>query len=162
MIRRNWKTLGDDKLLLRQRADGIMEIKALVHAFNLYPHARKWFPEVGDLEPLPRYSVWTEKRKVCIEDIWPGKTALQGSPTHLVSIFQDKTVDGIKLTPLSANDVLSTLLRQTVIPTHRHTAQYLVDTIAKTANSLTGIAVRIGTDAYCSPDAMIPLENALS
>jgi len=162
MIRRQWKTLGDDKLLLREKAAGTMEMRALVHAFNLYPHASKWFPEIGDLEPLPRYSVWTEKRKVAIEDIWPGRTATDDAPTHLVSIVQDETVGGIAVSPLTQKDILSILLRQTVIPTHRETASHIVRSIAATANQLKGVTARLGPNAYESSNALIPLEEALS
>jgi len=161
LIRRKWKTLGDDKLLLKKGADASMRLRALVHAFNLYPHAKKWFPEIGDLTPLPRYSIWTEKRKVRIEDIWPGRTTVTGVPTHIVSIVQDETVNGIKILPLASNDVLSTLMRQTVIPTHRKTAGFIVDAIASTAKRLTGVAARIGPDAYDSFDLLNPLEKAL-
>lgn len=162
MIRRNWKTLGDDKLLLGRGEHGAMTLKALVHAFNLYPHARRWFPEVGDLTHLPRYSEWTEKRKVLIEEIWPGQTLVENTPTHLVSIVQDNSVKDLRVCPLSQNEVLSLLLRQTVIPTHHETAARILEIIASTAKRLKGISVRFGEGAYHSPDTLIPLEKALS
>jgi hypothetical protein len=78
MIRNGWKTLGDDKLLLRI-ANGEPELRALVHTFNLHPRTRSWFPEVGDLEHLPVYSEWTEKRKLNPDDVWAGSTWIQQS-----------------------------------------------------------------------------------
>jgi hypothetical protein len=162
MIRRKWKTLGDDKLLLRKNASGTMELRALVHAFNLYPHTRDWFPEIGDLESLPHYSVWTEKRKVRIEDIWPGRTVKKDSPTHLVNVVLDDTVKDIEVTPLAQNEILFTLLRQTVIPTHPETARHIVQSLAASARQLKGITARIGPNAYESSDALILLEEALS
>ncbi len=162
MIRRKWKTLGDDKLLLRKNSSGKMQLRALVHAFNLYPHAREWFPEIGDLKSRPHYSVWTEKRKVRIEDIWPGSTIKKDIPSHLVNIVLDNTVPGIEVTSLAQSDILFILLRQTVIPTHPETARYIVRSISETARRLKGITARIGPNAYASADALIPLEEVLS
>lgn len=162
MIRRKWKTLGDDKLLLRKSNSGRMQLRALVHTFNLYPGTRKWFPEIGDIGALPHYSVWTDKRRVRITEIWPGKAVYEDSPTHLVHILQNGPSGGLTLSPLKDHEVLSILLRQTVIPTHRETAGQIFQTIAKTASGLRGIEAQIGQDAYRDPECLVPLELALS
>ncbi len=62
LMRAGWRTLGDDKLLLRI-VDGRPRLAAVLHSLNLHPRTRQWFPEVGDLWLLPAYSAWTEKRK---------------------------------------------------------------------------------------------------
>ena len=64
---RGWRALGDDKLLVRESTrTSTVRVAALLHTFNLHPATRSWFPEVGDLECLPTYSAWTEKRKVSV------------------------------------------------------------------------------------------------
>ena len=80
-VRRGWRALGDDKLLARVDDDGTVRVAALLHTFNLHPATRGWFPEVGDLEQLPTYSAWTDKRKVSASSIWSDATADVGAPT---------------------------------------------------------------------------------
>ena len=84
-VRRGWRALGDDKLLARVDDDGTVRVAALLHTFNLHPATRAWFPEVGDLEQLPTYSAWTDKRKVSASAIWSGATADIGAPTRVVA-----------------------------------------------------------------------------
>lgn len=161
LIRRQWQTLGDDKLLLRIGARRLPEIAALMHHANLHPKAREWFPEVGDLERLPPYSAWTPKRRVDIRDIWRGKTVSRGCPTHLLSIARREAGSGVRIAALSRADVLSTLLRQTVIPRERTIAAAVLSTIGATARRLEGLHVEIAEDAYRDPDCLEPLEHAL-
>jgi len=162
LVRSGWQTLGDDKLLLRVGADGVPELRALVHTFNLHPQTRRWFPEVGDLEELPTYSEWTEKRKVRPETIWPGCTVDRGRPTHLLQIERDESISGVCVEEMPQCDLVGTLLRQTVIPTEVETAARILGTVAPVASSLTGIKVGIGEDAYADPDCLEPLLSALS
>ncbi len=161
LIRRGWLTLGDDKLLLRMGDTGAAEVRALQHHFNLHPCTRGWFPEVGDLERLPVYSSWTEKRKVRIEDIWPGCVCDAGCLTHLVHISQRDDIAGVRVAPLGRGDILSTLLHQTVIPNDRAIAQHVLSVLAATAQRLAGMCLEIGPDAYADPDCVAPLEAAL-
>ena len=161
LIRRGWRTLGDDKLLLRRSGSGRPEVRALQHHFNLHPHTRRWFPEVGDLERLPTYSTWTEKRKVRIEDIWPGHAGEQGTPTHLVLISRRQDITGLGLTRLGHGDVLSALLHQAVIPNDRAIARQVLSTLAAAAQRLQGVRVEIGPEAYADPNCVAPLEAML-
>jgi len=162
LIRRGWQALGDDKLLLKIGPGGQPQIRALLHNFNLHPKAREWFPEVGNLERLPPYSAWTEKRKVRIADIWPGRTSREGIPTHLVRI--DRTADGrgIRVSAMEQGQVLSTLLRQTVMPNERRTVEQIIATVAGTAKGLRGVRVEVAADAYRDPACLEQLEAALS
>jgi hypothetical protein len=175
LVRVGWKTLGDDKLLLRIGADGAPELRGLVHTFNLHPRTRSWFPEVGDLEQLPSYSDWTEKRKVHPETIWPGSTTtaavpnvlfhLSGRSTHgdRSSRTRSAVSDPLHLSdPLSAASVLSILLHQTVVPSHAPTARPILATIARTARNLVGFRVDIDEDAYMLPTCLSPLESAIT
>jgi len=136
LVRQGWQTLGDDKLLLRIGADGAPELRGLVHTFNLHPRTRSWFPEVGDLERLPAYSDWTEKRKVHPETIWPGSTTNEAAPSVLLHLSTgtpnrkttltriDCPSDPFHLSdPLSPASVLSILLHRTVVPSHAPTAR---------------------------------------
>ncbi len=160
-IRRGWRAVGDDKLLLRV-VDGRPELAALQRTFNLHPATREWFPEVGDLERLPRYSTWTLKRKVKIESIWPEPAADGAHPTHLLRVRRTPEPGGIALTPLAGGDTLRTLLRQVAMPTERSTASRILSAIAPTARGLRGFDVVVGEDAYRAPDALDPVLEALA
>ena len=161
MIRRGWKTLGDDKLLLRRNKDGTVDVAALLHNFNLHPRTRDWFPEVGDLTELPTYSPWTEKRKVRIESIWPGTTATSSRPTHLIEVARQSDTHGLKLAPLPHAKVLPLLMRQTVIPTHPVWAGQILATLAAAAAQLQGWRIEIGDDAYEREEHLAELETLL-
>ncbi len=162
MIRRGFCTLGDDKLLLRIGDDGAPELRALVHTFNLHPKTREWFPEVGDLERLPTYSEWTEKRKVHPEAIWPGRTLTHARPTHLLQLARREEASGIAIGPLSQSEVVSILLHQTVVPSERETAGRILAAVVTTARSLRGFRVEIGENAYREEGCLEPVEAAMS
>jgi len=160
-VRRGWQTLGDDKLLVRVGADAVPEARALVHHCNLHPLTRRWFPEVGDLERLPRYSASTEKRKVHIDDIWPARTLTRGRPTHVVHIAASADARRLSATRLDATEILATLLRSTVIPNQPAPARPLLVTLAAVAKQLDGWRVDVGPDAYAEPDCLEPIEAVL-
>jgi len=160
LVRRGWQVLGDDKLLLRHHGREPY-VAALLHTFNLHPKTREWFPEVGDLEVLPRYSAWTEKRKVNVTSIWTHAPAHGARPTMLVSLQRDQAFSGVVISPLDLGARLDTLLRQTVIPVEAATARAIITDVANAASVMGGIAVRIGTDAYHDANALAQLEAAL-
>jgi hypothetical protein len=160
LVRRGWQVLGDDKLLLRMR-DGRPNVAALLHTFNLHPKTREWFPEVGNLEHLPRYSVWTEKRKVSISSIWSHAPAQTAEPTLLISLRRNMDVRDPIITELGEEGILETLLRQTVIPADRASARGIVSTVARTAVRLRGLSVEVPTDAYRDPQFLDLLESAI-
>ncbi len=160
LVRRGWRVLGDDKILLRMR-DGLPEVAALLHTFNLHPKSREWFPEVGDLEQLPRYSVWTEKRKVSVAAIWSHAPAQTATPSVLISLQRRTDAANALIEPLGQPEVLTTLLRQTVIPSERGTASEIVSTVARASTHLQGLSVEVPTDAYHDPDFLAALEGAI-
>ncbi len=160
LLRRGWSTLGDDKLLVRHGPDG-MEARALVHTFNLFPHTRQWFPELGDISHLPNYSAWTDKRRVPIARLRPDAPLTHARPSHLIEVVRNDDHSGIKLAPMARGQVLSLLMRQTVIPSHRPTARAILATVAELAGSLTGFHLEVGKDAYLQPDCLAELEAAL-
>lgn len=162
LIRRGWRTLGDDKLLLRIGEGGAPELHGLVHTFNLHPRTQSWFPEVGELEQLPVYSDWTEKRKVRPESIWPGCTLNSAVPAVLLHITRSNDESPLVIAPLEDESVLSILLHQTVVPTHASTARQILGTVARTARTLTGFRIDIGEDAYLDPEYLSLLETAIS
>jgi hypothetical protein len=159
-VRRGWRAIGDDKLLLRV-ADGRSAVAALQRTFNLHPSTSTWFPEVGDLERLPLYSTWTQKRKVKIESIWPEPAADGAHPTHLLRLSRAPQAGGIAFTPLTAGETLTTLLRQVAVPTDRSTAKRILSAVAPTAEHMRGFNVVVGENAYSQADALDALEAAL-
>ncbi len=160
MVHRGWQTLGDDKLLLGL-ADGAPSLRGLVHHFNLYPAARRWFPEIGDLTALPRYSAWTDKRRVPIASVWPQAPRAVATPTHLVAVERRDDLEGVTVRPLAANELLQRLLQCTVVPTDKIVAAQILKRVVQTARGMTGIQIAIGPDAYADPAALDPLEEAL-
>jgi hypothetical protein len=159
-VRRGWRTIGDDKLLLRV-VDGRSHLAALQRTFNLHPCTSAWFPEVGDLERLPRYSTWTAKRKVKIESIWPEPAADGAHPTHLLRVRRAPESGGIVHTPLGPGETLTTLLRQVAIPSDRSTASHILSAVAPTARGMRGLDVVVGENAYGRADALDALIGAL-
>jgi hypothetical protein len=161
MLHRGWRTLGDDKLLIGRRADGQPEVRGLTADFNLDPRTSSWFPELGDLESLPRLSHWTAKRRVSAGAIWGDCVLDRAVPTHAVLIRRVAASASIRVEPLGASAVLSTLLRQTVVPFDRATAQGILDVIARAAQRLRGVCVEVGDDAYRDAGALAALEQGL-
>lgn len=159
-VRRGWRAVGDDKMLLRI-AHGVPQVVALQRTFNLHPCTSTWFPEVGDLERLPLYSTWTEKRKVAIASIWPEPIADEARPTHVLRVRRTTEPGPIAVQPLSAADALSTLLRQIAVPTDRSTANAILAAAAPAARAVRGLDVAIGEGAYGSPNALDGLIAAL-
>jgi hypothetical protein len=161
LVRRGWQALGDDKLLLRSGANRRPFLAAVLHTFNLDPSVRAWIPEVGDLERLPTYSAWTEKRKVRVADIWPEAVVSGASPTHLAVVCRTPRSDGVHVERLGPAAVLDTLLRQTVVPNDRHTATSILQTVAATAQLLEGLRVHIPEGAFGDARALDAFEAAL-
>ncbi|MFN2175559.1 MAG: hypothetical protein ACK2U3_06375 [Anaerolineales bacterium] len=158
MLHSGWGSLGDDKLLLRIDVDGEPELRALMHNFNLHPQTSQWFPEVGDLEHLPEYSVWTPKRRVPIGSIWPDQVLYAGRPTHLAKVTRDESIKGFKLGKLQEDEVLELLLRQTVIPKDRITAGRLLATLTRVSQKISGVLIQIGEDAYSDTNGLAELD----
>ncbi len=160
LVRRGWQVLGDDKLLLRMD-NGRPLVAALLHTFNLHPKTREWFPEVGDLEHLPRYSVWTEKRKVSVSSIWSHAPAQSAQPRVLIALQRSAEITEVVVSPLDDRKVLEALLRQTVIPSDAATARLIVSTVAQAAAMLRGLSVEVPTDAYRDPAFLDDLETRI-
>jgi hypothetical protein len=159
-IRKGWRSIGDDKLLLRFTAAG-PELAALQRTFNLHPQTRAWFPEVGELEGLPLYSTWTQKRKVRIETIWADSVLETATPTHLVRVRRDPTSSVLSVRDLEAKEMFPTLIRQIAVPTERQAASLILQTVAPTLGRLRGLDLTIGDNAYCREDCLTELEAAL-
>ncbi|MDQ6780064.1 MAG: hypothetical protein M3Z37_02780 [Candidatus Eremiobacteraeota bacterium] len=160
LVRRGWKVLGDDKLLLRLR-DGRPEIAALLHTFNLHPKTREWFPEVGDLERLPRYSAWTEKRKVSVKSIWSDASAIAAQPTVLVLLERSPTATDVRIDPLDQAAVLAALARQTAIPAEPATARLIISNVASAALQLRGLHIKVPNDVYRDAAVLTTIEARL-
>ena len=160
LMRNGWRTLGDDKLLLR--CDGATpSLHALLATFNLHPQTTRWFSEIGDLEELQRYSAWTDKRRVSVDRIAPGASAVRARPTHVVRLSRNPGGSGIAVRPLRRDELLATLLRQIVVPRRPEVARQIVATAAATVAAMTGIDVAVGDDAYQDSAWLRKIERAL-
>lgn len=148
MLHRGWKTLGDDKLLVKRSADGRSELYALQSIFNIDPQTNHWFSEIGDLSKLPLDSAWTPKRRLPIQHIWQDRMVAQAQPTHLIQIERSADSRPAHAGELSSGEVLSALLHQTVVPQDRETARQVVTTVSALARQVRGLRLELGQGAY--------------
>ncbi|MDR3458606.1 MAG: hypothetical protein P4N60_14240 [Verrucomicrobiae bacterium] len=157
-LRRGWRTLGDDKTLLRAEAEGVVA-GALAQRFHLHPSASRWFPEAGNLARFPPYSRWTDKRIVRIADVWSDRLLERASPAGLLHV--ERVESGMSFEPLDRLKTLNTLLRQVAIPTDPEHARPLVSCIAQTAAKLNSARLNIGHEAFTDPATMERLDECL-
>lgn len=159
LLRNGWRTLGDDKLLLRV-VNGVPELAALVHTLNLHPRTKHWFAELGELDSLAPYSAGTEKRRVPIERIAGGASLASGRPTHIFAISRTSEPGGITLIPLPKSEAAGVLLRQIVIPNDPDTARSILQTVMQSASVLNPFRMEIAAGAYSHPDWIHQFEAA--
>ena len=160
MLCRGWRTLGDDKILLRRENNGIVA-RALSSHVHLHSSLSNWFPEIGEIEKWPRYSRWTEKRMVKMEAIWPGQLIETAIPAGLVQLERAENGPALALDPLDSVGALHSLLRQIVIPSAAADAQPLMACAAAMTPQLRAVRVKIGNDAFADPATARQLEDIL-
>jgi hypothetical protein len=159
LIRRGWETLGDDKVLAARGTDGRMMVRGLSRSMNLDPAVARWFPEARALGKLARYSRWTEKRKVAIESLWPGRVREEGVPTHLLKLVRMEG-SGIRIERMESGETVETLARQVAISSDRETAKLVMGTIAGMNAQVRGLRVLVGTDVYERAESLKVVEEA--
>ncbi len=159
LVRNGWKTLGDDKLLLR-RNGGEPYVHGLLQTFNLDPATRRWF-DFGNLDALPRYSAWTNKRRVSVGTIASDVTLSSARPTHVVRVLRSPGLGGVRATPMEPRDILPALLRQIVLPCDRAVCQWILSETGSAVRGVRGITLEIGDDAYHSAAWLDTIEEAL-
>lgn len=160
LARSGWQTLGDDKLLLRRGPDGV-RLRSLLQTFNLDPQTRRWF-DVGDIDGLPRYSAFTNKRRVSIGTICARSPMIESAvPTHVVRIVRDHDAQGMRASRMRPDEVLPALLRQIVIPADAAAARWIVSETAACTSRLRGLELRVGNDAYAQADWLGAVEEAI-
>jgi hypothetical protein len=159
MVRQGWSTLGDDKLLLRSTEESPM-VRALSRIFHLDPQIEQWFPEARRLDAYPSVSPLSEKRRVPASDLWPGCVVNEAHPTHLVLLSRLERINVMRITALSASELLSTMLSQIVIPKEPRDANLILTTVANTTRHVKGLQVEIAGSAYLRPDGLQSLMEA--
>ncbi len=160
LVANGWQTLGDDKLLLRIR-EGLPFLASVLQTFNLDPGTSRWF-DVGDIEGLPRYSAWTQKRRVHVDRIGNGLAAESARPTHLICLVRSSGVNGMRVSKLDDAAVLPALLRQIVIPSDREAARSILQTAISCARTMQGLQLEIGDDAYARSGWLAAIEDAIA
>jgi hypothetical protein len=160
MVRAGWKSLGDDKLLLRTDGSEPL-IGALKHTMNVDPAVAAWFPEVGDLRGLPEYSAWAIKRRVTLDSLWPGSAAAAMRPTTVVSLERRPGAGAFRSEPMDTAATLATLMRQTVIPTDPAEARWITSELAACARAAVGVRLTVGDDAYVNPAGIAQVVRTL-
>jgi hypothetical protein len=156
MLRRGWRTLGDDKTLLRIEHTSVAA-RGLARRFHLYPHSSQWFPETGDFNQWPRYSRWTDKRIVQIESVWPDRLSNAATPAAVVQL--ERGASELQVEPLDSTGTLNTLLRQVAIPSHPVHARAIVGCLAATAVKVKSARIKIGHEAFADTAVLVRLEE---
>jgi hypothetical protein len=159
-VRRGLQTLGDDKVLIRPGAPALAY--GLSRSMNLDPEVAQWFPEVGVISALAPYSRWTPKRKVRIESLWPGATRRQAMPTVLLKLRRVSQGAPIAIAPLTAQEVLQALARQTVIPSDRQAAAMMLRAIMQLSAQMRGWIVSVSPETYGDPEHLGFLDELLA
>ncbi len=158
LLRRGWRTLGDDKTLLQTGKDGVIA-RALARRFHLHPSSARWFPELGDFDDCPHYSRWTDKRIVRVEQTWPDRLVEQAIPAAVVQL--ERIESGLEIEAMDRMKTLYTLLRQVAIPSDSEHAQPLVACISRVATNVNSARIKIGNGVYDDPAAIDRLEKSL-
>lgn len=156
LVQRGWKTLGDDKVLLRMR-DGFPVARALHHTLNVPPDAQTWLGSEPRVADFAAYSVSCEKRAVPITAIDAGAACLEALPTHVAEISR-AAVAGLHVSAVPASDAAPMLLRRIVIPSDRAAAAGMLGEAMRIGNRLSPIRVEIADDAYACSGWDEPLE----
>ena len=105
------------KVLLASALMGVtmyLVARALARRFHLHPSASRWFPEAGNISQSPRYSRWTDKRVVQIEEVWPDRLQERARPAGLVQL--ERIENGLVFEPLDRMNTLNTLLCVMIVP----------------------------------------------
>src|ERR1700680_3249728 len=97
-----------------------------------------------------------------VSSIWSHAPVQMAKPSVLISLRRNNDVSHAVVGPLGEDDILATLLQQTVIPADRATAHDIVSTVAHAACRLRGLTVEIPTDAYRDPLFLVALESAIA
>ena len=160
LLRRGWRTLGDDKVLLRKENSSIVA-RALSRRVHLHPTLANWFPEIGAIEKWPRYSRWTEKRMVKMEAIWPGQLMGSAIPAGLVQLARAESGPALAVEPFDSIRTLHSLLRQIAIPADTADARPLVSCAAAMAGRLRAALVTVGNNAFSDSSTAGRLEETL-
>lgn len=161
LLAAGWRMLGDDKVLLR--AGGSRpQVRALSTTLNLHPQTQRWLPLAG-IEELPRYSAWTEKRRVGMAALTGAAQPGAAAPAHLIRIERTPHAGTVRATRMSRDELLPALLRQIVIPRESSAARSTLRAAAECAAFLkSGVHLKIGNDAYADARWQAALERALS
>lgn len=160
MLCHGWRTLGDDKALLRKE-DGRIVAHALSRRFHLHPSLSKWFPQLGVIEDWPRYSRWTEKRMVKMGELWPDQLLAATVPQVVIQLARGDRGTPLQIDPLDSMATLNTLLRQIAIPGDAAAARPLVACAAALAGQLRGALVTVGENAFADPAMVGRIEARL-
>jgi hypothetical protein len=158
LLRRGWRTLGDDKTLLQIGQSGVIA-RGLARRFHLHPTSARWFPELGDFNDCPHYSRWTDKRVVRIEQTWPDRLVDGAIPAAVVQL--ERSESGLQIEPMDRMKTLYTLLRQVAIPSDPEHAQPLVACISRAAAAANSAVIKIGHGIYDDPEIINRLEKTL-
>ncbi len=143
LVRAGWRTLGDDKLLLRVR-EGVPEVKALASTFSLDPRTALAGASQWGLDALAPYSAGCEKRRLPVDAISAGAMLSSGRPTHILHILRDANRFGLSVDALPDYEAAPALLRQIVIPRDRIVAAAILDTAVRAARAIKPMRAIVG------------------
>lgn len=158
LLHRGWRTLGDDKTLLRHENRQLVA-RALAWRFHLHPASSRWFADVSNINCWPTYSRWTEKRVVHAGDVWPGQLITTATPAAIIRL--ERTECGVAFESLDRVNAMKTIVNQVAIPSDAEHAKPLVACVASVVMTANTAVMKIGHDAFSDSATVDELDAGL-
>ncbi|HEY9179278.1 MAG TPA: hypothetical protein VIO32_01080, partial [Candidatus Baltobacteraceae bacterium] len=110
---------------------------------------------------MPRYSAWTNKRRVPLQYLRDDAAAFESTPTHVVSVTRSTEHSQVRSRVMDRTETATTLLRQIVLPGDHAAARSIVGDVMRLAKCVRGVRLEIGQDAYSGDSWLQAAERAL-
>lgn len=159
LVRRGWRAIGDDKLLLGI-VDGTPVLTGVQQVLHVDPASSAWMPELSGRAWHPAAITTSVKRRIKLQAVWPDGGTPMGIPTDLVVLQRPVGAVGIDIARLGPDRVLEALIRQTAIPNDPDLARAILATLLAAASRCRGWQIAVGHEAYADSRALDELARA--
>jgi hypothetical protein len=157
-VRRGWRWLSDDKIVLEPAAGGVA-MRGLYRPANVDPALARWFPELAAVTRLPRAFPNSEKRATALDVVYgPGVfgAASDAGAAAVAHLLFPRVVDvgATTVTPLAPREALLRLMTQSPIQRDRADAGRQLALLSRLAEGARAFALAAGRDLLESPEAL--------
>jgi hypothetical protein len=149
LIRRGWRPVADDKVILDSAGD-VVRASTLLRLANIDPDLARFFPELERLESMPPAHPHSPKRALPVESIYGSVAAFACEPRWLVF----PAVHGGDVTrwePLDASAAFIEILRQTPVISERRQAAVHLDLLRRLIRQAPASRLMAGRDILEDP-----------